>query len=248
MPITILAAFLGGFLSLLSPCSALVIPTYTALITKHLYHPLKSTIIFSLGLLVSFLPLAFGISLLSDVILHYRRPVTLFIGIFLVIGAVALLIFKQLPIPEIKSPILNHYRPHSPKATAFILGIIAGLGSTTCVGPVLGAILTLAATQSDIFSSVSLMLAYLLGIVLPLVLLSVNSQLFGQRLITKYSHLTFHLGRFSFPFIQTVSAMLLFFLAYIFIWHQGNLHHLPLIGNSDFFHSTLDLQDRLFEP
>ena len=104
MQITLIAAFLGGIFSLLSPCSAMVIPTFLAATSgKRSTKLILVSLIFSLGLLVSLLPLALGAVVLSQFIMIYRRPLTLLIGIALSVSAALVLFIDHLPFPDLRS-------------------------------------------------------------------------------------------------------------------------------------------------
>ena len=58
-------------------------------------------------------------------------------------------------------------------ATAFLLGVAFGFGWTPCIGPVLGAILTVSAVQSSFQGAIGLLTAYALGLGLPFLLFAI---------------------------------------------------------------------------
>jgi cytochrome c-type biogenesis protein len=65
--------------------------------------------------------------------------------------------------------------------TAFVLGIAFGFGWTPCIGPVLGAILTVTAVQTSLRGGIDLLGAYALGLGVPFLLAAVFMQaLFGH--------------------------------------------------------------------
>ena len=57
--------------------------------------------------------------------------------------------------------------------TAFVLGIAFGFGWTPCIGPILGAILTVSAVQSSLQESIGLLTAYALGLGVPFLLAAI---------------------------------------------------------------------------
>jgi cytochrome c-type biogenesis protein len=69
-------------------------------------------------------------------------------------------------------PLLSRVKPGP--ATAFPLGMAFAVGWTPCIGPVLGAILTLAAGQESTVRAMVLLLSYSLGLGIPFVLIGVG--------------------------------------------------------------------------
>lgn len=68
----------------------------------------------------------------------------------------------------------------------FVLGVILGVIWTPCAGPVLGSILTLIATQSDLAAASVLLIAYAIGAALPMLIIAYG----GQLVTTKVRALT----------------------------------------------------------
>lgn len=247
MPISLIAAFLGGSISLLSPCSALVIPTFAAAISGKKSHNLNSiTIIFSLGLLVSLIPFALGAFVLSQLIMLYRPQITLIIGILLALSAFMVLFLDHLPFPDLKNYILQKNKSKSVIGSIFILGLISGLGASTCIGPILGAIISLGAASTNSILTIFLLIAYAAGIMFPLILFVLSYDSIGKKFFKKFNRLSVNIGKFTWPLSQFVSAILLLLIAYIFIWHQGTLSTIAVINHSSLFNTMLNFQNQLF--
>lgn len=241
----LLIAYFGGLLSLISPCSALVIPTFIAA-ASHKHHSLIiTTIKFSLGLAIVLLPLSFGFIAFSSLFNQFRGPLTLIIGSAFLLYAVWLLLGKSLSLPDLTDKISKIF-PHTRSASTIILGMVAGIGSTTCVGPILGAILTLsAASGSNLQASLS-MATYMAGIVTPLILISLIGHHFPATIKTSFLHRSLP-GKLSHLSLYKILMVFLFgFLAYVFIHHQANLSALPCSRQSNWLNTTLDFQDSLF--
>jgi cytochrome c-type biogenesis protein len=241
----LLIAYLGGLLSLLSPCSALVIPTFIAA-AAHKHHSLiVTTLKFSLGLAIVLLPLSFGFIVFSSLFNQFRGPLTFVIGSAFLLYAIWLLLGKSLSLPDLTAT-LSKIFPHTRSASTIVLGMVAGIGSTTCVGPILGAILTLsAASGSNLQASLS-MASYMAGIVTPLILLSLIGHHFPGKFRTSFLHRSLP-GKISHLTLYKVLMILLFvFLAYVFIRYQANLSALPCSRQSNWLNSALDFQDSLF--
>lgn len=234
MPLSLLAAFLGGVISLLSPCSAMILPSFLATGFQQKHRLLKATFFFSLGVLTMMLPLGLGFFALLTFLNQFRRLITLIIGVILVIEAVLQLFGHSLFVPR-----LNLAVKSSPSLTSsFYFGLISGVGITSCVGPVLGAIITLAANSFNLVSAVLLIFSYTLGLVLPLFLLSWLWQRHRSQARRLLQGKVIQLGSHQLHLVNLAAALLFFFLGYLFIFHQGSF---GIMSNFSF-----DLQDKLF--
>lgn len=63
----------------------------------------------------------------------------------------------------------------------FVLGVTLGIIWTPCAGPVLGSILTLIATQSDLAAASVLLIAYAIGAAIPMLLIAYGGQLAARK-------------------------------------------------------------------
>ena len=177
MTVGLLAAFVAGVLSISSPCVLPLVPLYLA----HLagvsgagQEPDRRTVLvhavaFVIGFGVVFV--LFGISLgaLGGVFLGYRDLVVRLGGAFMVVMGLQLLGLLRLPV------LGGYHQIAVPGAAAgtgrlsssFLIGVSFAAGWTPCVGPVLGAILTLAVSAADPLASGQLLVAYAAGLAVP---------------------------------------------------------------------------------
>jgi cytochrome c-type biogenesis protein len=173
----LLAAFLAGALSISSPCVLPLVPLYLA----HLAgvggagrEPERRTVLvhavaFVLGFGAIFV--LFGVSLgaLGGVFLAYRDLIVRLGGVFMVILGLQLVGLLQLPF------LGGYHRVAVPGArtgtgqvsSSFLVGVSFAAGWTPCVGPVLGAILTLAVSAADPLAAGGLLVAYAAGLAVP---------------------------------------------------------------------------------
>ncbi len=218
--ISYFAAFLGGVLSLLAPCSAIILPAFFAYSFKEKKELVKMTLAFFLGLAFIFVPLGFSASLISIVFIKYRKLIFLIGGLILILLGILTFLDKNLSFwrPKIK------VTPKKNFGTIFSLGIASAFGIGTCVGPILGGIVTLAATLGTVWKGTVLLLVYTLGIVAPLFLIS----FFFERL--KWQNTWFWKRGLKFQFKswslkltlpQFLSSLLLFGVGIIFIFSKG---------------------------
>src|SRR6266511_335324 len=174
-------AFAAGTVSCASPCVLPLLPGYVAFVAggdSPTQDPKKAAIpilLFIAGFTVVF-TFVFGFAA-SSISQWLRLPtgqrlaggVVLGFGLFIVLYALG----ARLPwLYREERPLLSRVRPGA--AGAFPLGMAFAVGWTPCIGPVLGAILTLAAAQATTGRTLVLLLAYSLGLGLPFFLLGMG--------------------------------------------------------------------------
>jgi len=170
-------AFGAGFISFLSPCVLPIIPGYISYITgKNLEEidrdkkkVLIKTILFCLGFSFIFISLGVAASALGNVLLFFSNELRIVAGIIIIFFSLQLLglldfnfMNKEKRI-ETKSYKDNYFFP-------FIVGAAFAFGWTPCIGPVLGSILALSATEATVIQGVLLLSFYSLGLAIPFIL------------------------------------------------------------------------------
>ena len=164
-----IAAFLGGLFSLLSPCSALLLPAFFAYAFESRRELVRKTVIFYLGLCVTLVPLGMGISAVSRLFYGQRSALILVAGVLLILLGIWQLMgrgFSLGPFERLRGRI----RGDSAGAT-FALGAVYGFAGF-CSGPILGAVLTVAAASGETLRGAGLLATYALGMAAPLFLLA----------------------------------------------------------------------------
>jgi cytochrome c biogenesis protein CcdA len=160
-----LASFLGGLLSLLSPCSALLLPAFFAYAFQSRGVLVGRTAVFYLGLCATLVPLGMGISAVGSLVYGHRSTLITVSG--LVIVALGLIQasgggFAFGPIERLRGGIRG-----SSLLSTFALGAVYGFAGF-CSGPILGAILTVAATSGSAIRGAGLLAVYAAGMAAPL--------------------------------------------------------------------------------
>jgi len=164
-----LTSFLGGLLSLLSPCSALLLPAFFAYAFQSRGELVGRTAVFYLGLCATLVPLGMGISAVSDLVYGHRSTLITVSGLFIIAFGVIQVFgggFVFGPIERLRGGI----RGDSLVAT-FFLGAVYGFAGF-CSGPILGAILTVAASSSSVVRGGGLLATYAAGMAAPLFLMA----------------------------------------------------------------------------
>jgi len=189
MLIKLAIAFSAGFISFLSPCVLPIIPGYISYITgknldeieKDKRKVLIKTILFSLGFSTVFISLGIAASAIGNILLFFSNELRLVAGIIIILFSLQLLGFlnfnfmnKEKRI-ETKSYKDNYVFP-------FIVGAAFAFGWTPCIGPVLGSIIALSATEATVSRGVLLLSSYSLGLAIPFIL---SGYFMNQFLISK---------------------------------------------------------------
>lgn len=168
----VLAAFAAGFLALLSPCSALLLPSFFAYAFASRRALVARTVVFYVGLLVTLVPLGTGASAASS-LFYGHRPLLIAIAGWTIIGlGVLQLLGRGFALPGAQRlQALVSSRTDDGWLSTLLLGAVYGLAGF-CSGPVLGAILTVAATRESPWQGGALLAVYALGMAAPLLVLA----------------------------------------------------------------------------
>jgi cytochrome c-type biogenesis protein len=179
-PITYLAAFGGGVISFLSPCVLPIVPGYLSIVTgldlaeleagkrRHLLRITRDTGLFVLGFGTVFVLLALSATTVGAVFFRNQLLLTRLSGVMVL--AMALFMLGSL---YVRAPWLYQEKRFQPALARFgpfappVAGAAFGFGWTPCIGPVLGSILAVAASQGRAWAGASLLAAYSLGLGLP---------------------------------------------------------------------------------
>jgi cytochrome c-type biogenesis protein len=162
------AAFAAGVLSFLSPCTLPILPAYFAFsFQADRKNVVMMTVVFFLGLATTLTLLGASATALSLLLLQHLRQLTLIGGLVVMAFGVMSLLGKGFAGPQFQD------RPATTVIGSYLYGATFALGWTACVGPILGAILTLLATQgAGIAQGAVLAFVYALGLGAPLIVVS----------------------------------------------------------------------------
>lgn len=172
-------AFAAGIVSFLSPCVLPLVPGYVSFIAGTAVRDQAATakarwassllaLLFVLGFSTIFVALGATASAIGGLLLQYRREAS-------VTGGVVIMVFGllMLGIPNTFGWLQRDVRwhpqwPGGKPVFAFGLGLAFGFGWTPCIGPVLGAILTMAAVSGGPHG-LGLLAIYSAGLGLPFI-------------------------------------------------------------------------------
>jgi cytochrome c-type biogenesis protein len=162
------AAFLAGLLSFLSPCCLPVLSAYAAYSAQVQRERLvTTTVAFFAGVATTMVVLGATATALSQLLFRYLPALTTIGGIVIVGFGVMSLLGKGFAGVQLVG------RPGAGPFGAYAFGATFALGWTACVGPILGALLTLLATQGlAVIQGALLAFIYALGLGTPLIVLA----------------------------------------------------------------------------
>lgn len=168
--VSLITAFAGGMVALFAPCCiTFLLPSYLANIFHGRKNILALTLLFGLGIATVLVPTALGIRAVGQVFKEFHTQTYLIGGMFMIILGLMELTGKKISIPMFHLSIdLNAHK--SPWAV-YILGVFSGITSSCCT-PVLAGILTLSFLSPSFLWAGLAGVAYVAGMVIPLVILA----------------------------------------------------------------------------
>jgi cytochrome c-type biogenesis protein len=178
--VTYFGAFIAGLLSFLSPCVLPLIPSYITYITglsfadlqnEHPSNKVRQTAMlhslsFILGFTVVFVFLGASATFLGSFLNQHTALLRQAGGVLIVLLGIHVTGLVPIHLLMGEKRITLHRKPAGFVGT-FLVGIAFAAGWTPCIGPILAAILTVAATEEDVYQGIVLLLFYSLGLGIP---------------------------------------------------------------------------------
>lgn len=178
--IGLFTAFGAGVVSFLSPCVLPLVPGYISYVSGSTLGAQERSIAtrltalllgacFVLGFSAVFVAMGATATALSRLLLSYRYEANIIGG--LIVAVFGVFMTGLVPMPWLQRDTRYHGNIRGGRpAGALLLGVAFGFGWTPCIGPVLGAILTIGAVSSTASSGILLLSVYSLGLGVPFLL------------------------------------------------------------------------------
>jgi cytochrome c-type biogenesis protein len=174
-------AFVAGIISFTSPCCLPLMPGYVSYVsgvagsgstaTLVRSRTMLSAVLFIAGFATTFTLMGAAASGLGSVILYHRMVLGRVAGVFVILMGLATMGMLRVPFLY-RERRLDLARIRPGPAGAAPLGMAFAIGWTPCIGPVLAAILTAAATVHDAWRGAALLFVYSMGLGIPFLLLA----------------------------------------------------------------------------
>ena len=169
-------AFGAGLISFLSPCVLPLIPGYISYVSGSSFNELIEKkninlipiILFTVGFSIVFIIFGAASTFLGQLLLQNSFELRIVAGLIIIIFSLHIIGVINLKFLNYEKRVQtnNNKNIYSP----ILIGAAFGFGWTPCIGPILGSILALAATEESINKGILLLLFYSLGLALPFIL------------------------------------------------------------------------------
>lgn len=226
------AAFLGGLLALISPCSALLLPAFFAYSIDSTSRLLARTGIFYAGLATTLVPLGAAGSVAGRFFFGHRDQLVLVAG-WLIIALGVLQVVGMGFASRKMSELSGRIRPTT-AVSVYALGAVYGLAGF-CAGPILGSVLTVAAVSGSPVYGGLLLAVYALGMAVPLFVLALLWERFDLGRRRWLRGRSFRAGRFELHTTSLLSGLFFVALGALFLAYDGTTALPGLLDVDDSF-------------
>lgn len=182
--VTIGLAFLAGMASFLSPCVFSLVPVYVSYLSgrtlamntgavsfeTNRWETFLHGIAFVLGFSLVFVTLGMAASAVGGMLYELRSWISKIGGILVMVFGLHMTGLVRIPFLEYDLRPRTRMDQSRSLVSSALLGVFFSAGWSPCVGPILGAILTLALNGGSISQGVSLLSAYSAGLAIPFLL------------------------------------------------------------------------------
>jgi cytochrome c-type biogenesis protein len=200
-PITYLAAFGGGLISFLSPCVLPLVPPYLVYLAGTSLERLAdaeppprvrrdtviAAVLFVLGFSTVFVMLGASASAIGALMRFYSNELAIIAGIIIIVMGLHFL--GVTPIAFLHRQARLHVTKPVGLWGAYVMGLAFALGWTPCIGPILAAILAVAASKATVAKGAGLLAVYSLGLGAPFVIAAFAVEPFAAFLTRFRAHL-----------------------------------------------------------
>jgi len=199
--VTILAALIAGIVSFLSPCVLPLVPPYLVFLAGTSLERLAdaeperqvrrdtvlAAVLFVAGFSTVFVALGASASVIGALLRYYSHELGIVAGIAIIVMGLHFLGITPIGF------LYRQARLEVPKPVglwgAYVMGLAFAFGWTPCIGPILAAILAVAASKATVATGAGLLAVYSLGLGVPFLLAAFAVEPFAAFLARFRSHL-----------------------------------------------------------
>ena len=176
-PVSYAVVFTAGFVSFASPCVLPLVPGYLGFVSGVGFDELAEnrravafpTLAFVAGLAVAFTALGVSVGLAGNALTQHQRTLEIVGGAIVILMGLVLL-GRGLPMFMQRDRRVRIATQPTTLVGAALAGAAFGVGWAPCIGPTLGAAMTLATRSGSALTGGSLLLVYALGLGIPFLL------------------------------------------------------------------------------
>jgi cytochrome c-type biogenesis protein len=212
-------AFLAGLASFLSPCVLSLVPAYVGYLSSRAVTPggqvianrwstLSHGLAFVLGFSVVFVALGATASAVGALLYDLQGWLTRIGGVVVIIFGLHTMGVIHIPFLEYDTRRQQAPDPRLGYMSSAMMGVFFSAGWAPCVGPVLGAVLTMALSADGVNRGVYLLTAYSLGLGIPFLLAAAGIANVSQ-LLRRYSRYLRYVSVVTGIFLIVLGVMLL---------------------------------------
>ena len=199
--VSIPAALIAGLVSFLSPCVLPLVPPYLVYLTgatiEHVANDepdsasrravMLSAALFVLGFSTVFVALGASASLVGELMRAWSAELSIVAGVIIIIMGLHFLGLTRIGL------LMREGRLPIPKPVglwgAYIMGLAFAFGWTPCIGPILAAILSIAAAEATVAKGAGLLAVYSAGLGIPFLIAAFMVEQFSSLLMRMKRHL-----------------------------------------------------------
>lgn len=199
--VSIPAALIAGLVSFLSPCVLPLVPPYLIYLTGATIEHVESdeeastskraimmaAVLFVLGFSTVFVALGASASLVGGLIRAWSAELSILAGIVIIIMGLHFLGLTRIGL------LMREGRLPIPKPVglwgAYVMGLAFAFGWTPCIGPILAAILSIAAAEATVTKGAGLLAVYSAGLGIPFLIAALMIEQFSKLFARMKGHL-----------------------------------------------------------
>jgi cytochrome c-type biogenesis protein len=199
--VSILAALFAGVISFLSPCVLPLVPPYLVYLAGTSLERIAevgpaprvrratvlAALLFVAGFSTVFVAFGAGASVVGSVMRYYSNELAMVAGVFIIImglhflGVTPIGLLNRQARVDVQKPVGLW--------GAYVMGLAFALGWTPCIGPILAAILAVAASEATVTKGAGLLAVYSLGLGIPFLIAALAVEPFAAFLTRFRAHL-----------------------------------------------------------